>query len=76
MTKQLMKLTIPQNGTWKIVMNDAERFNRFCVYYESAGHRRLLEKYGDMASCLHFITQQLTGHEWRMTDQKVERIWR
>lgn len=75
MTKQLMKLSIPYNGTWRIIQNDAERFNQFIVYHEHDGHRKLLQKYADMASCLHYIAQQLTGFEWQRTNRKVEREW-
>lgn len=75
MTRQLMKMTIPCNGTWKIVHDDTKQVNRFYVYYESNGHKKLLQRYGDMASCLHYITQQLTGHVWQMTDERVEREW-
>ena len=75
MTKQLMKMTIPYNGTWRIIQDNASYYNQFSVYYESNGHKKLLQRYGDMASCLHFITQQLTGHEWYMSDRKVERVY-
>ena len=75
MTKQLMKMTVPYNSTWRIIYNDTEQFNKFCVYHESNGHRKLLQKYADMASCLHFIMQQLTGHVWYMSDCVVERIF-
>lgn len=74
MTKQIMKLDIPHNGTWKIVRDDNRKCNQFSVYYIRDGHRRLIERYGDLTSCLHCVTQQLTGHEWRMTDRKVERL--
>ena len=74
MTKQLAKITIPNNGTWKIIMNDCE-CNKFRVYYERNGHKKLIQKYCDLASCFHCILQQTTGHMWRMTDERVERLW-
>ena len=74
MTKQIMKLDIPYNGTWKVIHDDNRKCNQFSVYYIRDGHRRLIERYGDLTSCLHCVTQQLTGHEWRMTDRKVERL--
>lgn len=75
MTRQIMKLNVPYNGTWKVIMDDSDRFNQFRVYRETNGHKKLMEKYGDIASCLHFITQQLTGHVWYMSDQKVESVY-
>lgn len=33
MTKQIMSLTIPHNGTWKVIHDDSERFNQFKVFY-------------------------------------------
>jgi hypothetical protein len=83
MKKQIMSLTIPHNGAWKIITDDSEVFNPFKVYYvwnelTDYGIRKrmkLITKYGDLASCLHCITQQLTGYEWRMTDRKVERLF-
>lgn len=75
MKKQIMKLDIPYNGTWRIIQNDKEQSNKFCVYYEANGHRKLIQKYGDIASCLHCVAQQTTGHEWRMTDRKVDRLF-
>lgn len=82
MTKQIMSLTIPHNGTWKIIHDYSERFNQFKVFYvwnELTDHgirkrKKLIEKYGDIASCLHCVAQQLTGHEWRMTEYKVDRL--
>lgn len=76
MTKQIMSLTVPCNGTWKIIQDDSARYNPFRVYWIADGHRRLLNKYADLASCLHYITQQLTGYEWRKTDIRVEQDWR
>lgn len=75
MTKQIMSLTIPYNGTWKIINNTSDRSNPFRVYRIDNGHRKLIVKYADIASCLHCITQQLTGHEWRMTENEVERLY-
>jgi hypothetical protein len=74
MTKQLMKLTIPYNSSWKIIMNDSDKYNKFWVYRIHDEHTKLLVKFADMASCLHFITQQITGHVWRMTDERVEKM--
>ena len=75
MTKQIMSLMVPYNGTWKIIQNDSDRFNQFRVYRISDGHKKLIEKYGDIASCLHCIAQQITGHTWVMTDAKVEKLF-
>lgn len=75
MTRQIMKLNVPHNDTWKVIMDDSDKFNQFRVYRETNGHKKLMEKYGDIASCLHFITQQMTGHVWYMSDQKVERAY-
>lgn len=83
MTKQIMSLTIPHNGTWKVIQDDSERFNPYKVYYVRnvptdlgiRKRKKLIEKYGDIASCLHCVTQQLTGHEWRMTEYKVDRLY-
>lgn len=75
MTRQIMKLSIPYNGTWKVIMDDSEKNNKFKVYRIADGHTKLIQKYGDIASCLHCITQQLTGHEWYMSDRKVDRLF-
>lgn len=73
MRKQIAKIQIPYNGTWKVIETDSP-VNPYRVYRQEDGHTRLIEKYGDIASCLHCITQQLTGHVWTMTEQRVERI--
>lgn len=75
MTKQIMKLVVPYNGTWKVVQDDSEKYNQFRVYRISDGHQKLIDKYGDVASCLHCITQQITGHVWVMTDTRVEKLY-
>lgn len=75
MTRQIAKIAIPYNGTWRVIQDDKEKYNQFCVYYEANGHRKLIQKYGDIASCFHCITQQLTGYMWRMTDVRVEKLW-
>lgn len=75
MTKQIMKLMIPHNGTWKIIQDDSDRYNPYRVYRISNEHRKLISKYGDLASCLHCITQQITGYIWIRTGEKVERLF-
>jgi hypothetical protein len=75
MTKQIMKLTTPHNGTWKIIQDDSDRYNPYRVYRIHDGHKKLISKYGDLASCLHCITQQITGHIWKSTREKVERLF-
>lgn len=83
MKKQIMSLTVPHNGTWKIIYDNSEKYNQFKVYYvwnELTDHgvykrMKLIQKYGDITSCLHCVTQQLTGHEWQMTDRKVDRLF-
>lgn len=69
MTKQIMKLTIPYDSTWKIVMDDSEQYNKFKVIrmwreqtdYGVRKRTKTITKYATIASCLIFITHQLTG---------------
>ena len=75
MTKQIMKLEIPYNGTWRIIRDDSDKYNPYRIYRETNGHRKLIDKYGDIASCLHCITQQITGHIWYMSNETVDRIF-
>ena len=74
MTKQIMKLSVPYNGTWKIIRDDKDIIHQYHVYYETYEHRKLMQKYTCVLDCLRFVTQQVSGHEWIMTERKVERI--
>ena len=73
MVKTVLKMY--HKGEWRVTFDDSASNNPYRVYYIVNGHRKLIERYGDLASCLHCITQQLTGHEWRMTSEKVNRLF-
>ena len=73
MVRTVLKMTY--KGEWRVTHDDSISTNPYRVYYISNGHRKQIERYGDLASCLHCITQQLTGHEWRMTSEKVNRLF-
>lgn len=70
MKKQLLKFTVPYNGTWKIIQDDAVKVNPFRVYWNN----KQIERYGDLANCIHLIAQQMTGRIWHMTDERVEKL--
>ena len=75
MKKQIMKMEIPYNCSWKVIMDDSEQSDKFKIYRISNGHTKLIQKCSCIASCLQCIAEQTTGHEWQMTDRKVDRLF-
>lgn len=68
MKTQVMKLNY--DGCWIIEYDDSRKVNPYGVYYKyysSGWHKQLKERYADVQSCLYYLLQKLTGHEWRMT---------
>ena len=72
MKKQIMKLCIPYNGSWKIVMDDSTIFNKFDVYRIADGHTKLMQRYHCVADCLHYILEQTTKRTFVCTGNPIE----
>lgn len=70
---QMGKL-ITKKGTWRIIQDTNDNTNPYKVYLEYYDndlqvHKRKMEEYGDMNSCLHYIAQYMTGYIWRAVEK-------
>lgn len=64
-TREILKLTC--KGGWKVVYDYTAETNPFIIYYfwrdGSSGHRKLMERYGDLRSCLVYLANVMEGVE-------------
>ena len=74
MTKQIMKLTVPANGTWRIIQNESD-MNQFSVYYERDGHRKLISRHSCIQNALQAILEYTTCRMWQKTDVELNKVW-
>lgn len=54
-TMQVLKMVSPRNGIITVVWHKDADCNPYWIYFESKGHKHLMEKYADMTSCLYWI---------------------
>ncbi len=72
MKKQIMKLSTPYNGNWKIIMDDSTIFNKFSVYRIADGHTKLIQRYSCVADCLQYILEQTTRRKYICTGNEIK----
>lgn len=60
MTRLMAKIT--HNGVYRVEFHSTEKFNPYRVYiefYDYTHHKKLLEKFADLESCIRFIADHI-----------------